>query len=239
MLTDTWLREISGSEKTGEETMIERVGFISDTHGSLPDTKRAMEILAPVQLWVHCGDVLYHGPRNKIPEGYTPADLAEFLSYIREDQLLYVRGNCDADVDEQVIGRPLSYDRRIIDIGSFRILALHGFLESEAERVRLAQDLAADLLVSGHTHRAVLKEEGGIAVLNPGSTTLPKDDAASAAVLDLRSGEIQVRSLDDSRVLMNLYLRPQDKRPQSKDEANSLPGYIYYSNAARYSGRQD
>ena len=43
------------------------------------------------------GDILYHGPRNDITEGYRPREVAAMLNGIRE-KLLCVRGNCDCEV---------------------------------------------------------------------------------------------------------------------------------------------
>ena len=54
-----------------------KIGILSDTHGSFPAWKRALELFGPeVKTVLHAGDVLYHGPRNSIPGGYTPADLS-------------------------------------------------------------------------------------------------------------------------------------------------------------------
>ena len=55
------------------------IGFISDTHGSLEDTKRALELLADCEVIIHLGDVLNHGPRNKLPESYDTIALTEVL----------------------------------------------------------------------------------------------------------------------------------------------------------------
>ncbi len=49
--------------------------FASDIHGSLPATERVLERFAQsgAQWLVILGDVLNHGPRNALPEGYAPA----------------------------------------------------------------------------------------------------------------------------------------------------------------------
>ena len=54
------------------------------------------------------------------------------------------------------------------------------------------------MIVTGHTHIKVLDEKDGIILLNPGSTTIPKDGKASFAkmddekimLLDIYTGEI-------------------------------------------------
>ena len=46
--------------------------------------------------------LLYHGPRNPLPEGYEPPAVAKLLNDMA-DELLCVRGNCDAEVDQMVL----------------------------------------------------------------------------------------------------------------------------------------
>ena len=59
--------------------------FASDIHGSLPATERVLELFAQsgAQWLVILGDVLNHGPRNALPEGYAPAKVAERLNEVR------------------------------------------------------------------------------------------------------------------------------------------------------------
>ena len=53
--------------------------FASDIHGSLPAAERVLALFARsgAQWLVILGDVLNHGPRNALPEGYAPAQVAE------------------------------------------------------------------------------------------------------------------------------------------------------------------
>ena len=45
-----------------------KIGVISDTHGSLENTRKALDILKECDTILHLGDVLYHGPRNALTE---------------------------------------------------------------------------------------------------------------------------------------------------------------------------
>ena len=54
-----------------------KIGVISDTHGSLYFFEMAMSYLKDCDKIIHAGDILYHGPRNDIPGGYNPKELAE------------------------------------------------------------------------------------------------------------------------------------------------------------------
>lgn len=173
-----------------------KIGIISDTHGGLASTVQALNRLKECDHILHCGDVLYHGPRNIFPPDYDPKTLAEYLS--KMENLYYVRGNCDSDVDEMVIQKDLHQKSRVLDFGKHKIYAVHGYEETEEERVQKAKELGASIVVSGHTHVKILKKENGILVLNPGSTTLPKDGSKSFAIIEgdvvmlmnLETGEI-------------------------------------------------
>ena len=51
--------------------------IVSDIHGSYTDLKRVMEIYEEEKMdkLVLLGDLLYHGPRNPLPEGYQPQEV--------------------------------------------------------------------------------------------------------------------------------------------------------------------
>ncbi|MDM8129633.1 phosphodiesterase, partial [Paraclostridium benzoelyticum] len=82
-----------------------KIGVMSDTHGSLLYFEKALDALSECDIILHAGDVLYHGPRNDLPDGYNPKGV---ISKINElDNILIARGNCDADVDQMVIKHPI------------------------------------------------------------------------------------------------------------------------------------
>lgn len=55
------------------------------------------------------GDILYHGPRNDLPEGYAPKEVIAMLNPMKKE-LLCVRGNCDTEVDQMVLEFPILAD---------------------------------------------------------------------------------------------------------------------------------
>lgn len=163
----------------------EKLGVLSDTHGSLPAWKKALERFGPgVRTVLHAGDVLYHGPRNSIPGGYTPADLASAVNEFVSDggRVFISQGNCDASVDRMVLDPAIEYFIALKWRGK-KILMMHG--DNFPLLRQMALDGGAALAISGHTHVASLVRERGTIFLNPGSTTIPKGrDPASAALLD-------------------------------------------------------
>ena len=174
-----------------------RIGFLSDTHGNLYYTERSLEILKNCEKILHLGDVLAPGPRNPITDGYDAKKLSEKLKKYKNIE--YVQGNCDADVDEMVLEKEVLVSDKFLEWGDLKIYATHGYLESEEERIAKARELGADLVVSGHTHIKVLKKDGDITVLNPGSPTLPKDNIRSVAIYE--NGILKLIDVDNMELI--------------------------------------
>ncbi len=132
------------------------------------------------------GDVLYHGPRNDLPENYNPKGCIEILNKLKDD-IICVKGNCDAEVDQMVLSFEIldSYD---FEIDEHLIHLEHGHhLDEYCGQARL--------IMSGHTHIPVLNKEANCVYLNPGSITIPKGGyKRSFAVMD--EEKIKVLDLD-------------------------------------------
>ena len=102
----------------------------SDLHGSYHYTKLLFELadrLCPDRILL-LGDLLYHGPRNDLPEEYAPKRVIELLNE-RKSSLLCVRGNCDTEVDQMVLQFPLLADYALVS------------LEGADELLRIATDV--------------------------------------------------------------------------------------------------
>lgn len=148
--------------------------FISDIHGSLYYLEKVLarfEVEKADQLII-LGDLLYHGPRNPLPEGYQPAEVAKKLNQYRE-KIICVRGNCDSEVDQMVIEFPMMAEYSFIFADGLRIFATHGHTHNMEKLPPLG---AGDILVHGHTHIPVAEAVEGITWLNPGSISLPKEN---------------------------------------------------------------
>ena len=163
----------------------------SDIHGSAAWCERLIGVVEaerPDQL-ILLGDLLYHGPRNPLPDGYAPAEVAAMLNGLAE-RIVAVRGNCDAEVDQMMLEFPCMADYVLVHDGERKLFCTHGHVFSPDDPPRLAQ---GGLFLSGHTHVKVNEERGGIRFVNPGSVSLPKDGTRSYAVyLD---GQVELREL--------------------------------------------
>ena len=70
------------------------------------------------------GDLLYHGPRNDLPEEYDPKQVIELLN-AKKQHILCVRGNCDAEVDQMVLQFPIMADYCAIADGDTPVSYTH------------------------------------------------------------------------------------------------------------------
>ena len=77
------------------------------------------------------GDILYHGPRNDLPEGYAPREVAALLNAC-SFPILGVRGNCDAEIDQTVLEFPMMAEYCLLSAGTRTIFATHGHIFNTA-----------------------------------------------------------------------------------------------------------
>ncbi len=153
--------------------------FASDLHGSLPATEKALEKFkqSGAETLVLLGDVLNHGPRNPIPDGYNPPQVAELLNQYA-DKIIAVRGNCDSEVDQMLLSFPMMSDYAWILLASGqRLFLTHGHLYNAQKRPALKQ---GDVIVHGHTHIPVAEKDGEQFIYNPGSVTFPRNGFAAS-----------------------------------------------------------
>ena len=116
------------------------------------------------------GDVLYHGPRNNLPDGYAPKEVIALLNKYK-DVITCVRGNCDAEVDQMVLEFPIMADYALIVDQGKRLFLTHGHVYNESN----LPNLAIDAFFYGHTHMQKLeKTSNGQIICNTGSVTFPK-----------------------------------------------------------------
>ena len=151
-----------------------KILFASDLHGSFYYCKKLKEIFErenPDKL-VLLGDILYHGPRNPLPEEYAPKEVFEMLNSIK-DRILCVRGNCDSEADQMVLEFPMMADYMMLNIDGINMFLTHGHLYNKENMPNIEKD---DILIHGHTHVNIIdKFDKGI-YINPGSISMPKEN---------------------------------------------------------------
>ena len=150
-----------------------RLLFISDIHGVPSTLEAALDAAQPLgyDKIVLLGDLLYHGPRNGVPNFYNPVKVAEILNGLK-DKIVAVRGNCDAEVDQMMFEFPMMSDYAIVESGSETFFLTHGHLWNEW---KLPPVGIGTVLAHGHTHVPERKKlDCGMTIFNPGSISLPK-----------------------------------------------------------------
>ncbi|MCQ2428326.1 MAG: phosphodiesterase [Clostridia bacterium] len=147
----------------------------SDIHGSAEYCGRLLDAFSreKADRMILLGDILYHGPRNDLPEGYAPKKVIEQLNPLKA-KLMCVRGNCDTEVDQMVLDFPVLADYAVIDAGNRLIYATHGHVYNLN---KLPPMCGGDILLHGHTHVPDCTEEHGVVYINPGSVSIPKENS--------------------------------------------------------------
>jgi len=123
-----------------------RVGLISDTHGLL--RPEAVSALAGVDMILHAGDV----------------GGAVVLAELRRVAPVHaVWGNVD---DPAQPGLDPSVD---LDLEGLQIHVSHGHEVGSPTPAKLLSRYDADVIIYGHTHKALIQREKGRLVVNPGA----------------------------------------------------------------------
>ena len=145
----------------------------SDLHGSAYYCKKMVEAFERegADRLLMLGDLLYHGPRNDLPEEYAPKEVIAMLNGIRE-KLFCVRGNCDTEVDQMVLTFPILADYCLLEEKGVLIFATHGHHYNLSAPPLLKK---GDILLHGHTHIPAWQETETFTYLNPGSVSIPKE----------------------------------------------------------------
>ena len=136
---------------------MKKVLIVSDTHGYSDLLEKLIELVKPVDLLVHCGDV-----------GYSKA--GEKLSFAAECPVYLVSGNNDYGYDYPLLER--------FRTEGHEILVTHGHRQRVyfdlSSLYYLAEENNAEIVMFGHLHMPVVKKENGIILVNPGSLTYPR-----------------------------------------------------------------
>lgn len=145
------------------------LGIVSDTHGLVrPEVHTA---LAGVDLILHAGDV----------GGDAVLDELALIAPVRA-----VFGNTDGIDDPRLV------PEIDLTIDGVSIHVSHGHELGSPTPAKLLETYAADVLVYGHTHRALVARAGGRLILNPGAAGPRRFDLVpSVARLTIADGEAQ------------------------------------------------
>ena len=148
-----------------------KIGIISDTHDHLIKIKEAIDIflLHKVDLILHAGDFV-----------------APFtLRFLNESGIRWfgVFGNNDGEKEG------------LLKFSSGRIKTPPFFIEEEGKRIALThkfQELDADIIIFGHTHKPQIEERKGKLLINPGEACGWLSNKSSVVIFDFTSFKPQL-----------------------------------------------
>lgn len=145
----------------------------SDIHGSKYYCKKMLEALERenAEKLVLLGDILYHGPRNDLPKEYAPKEVIAMLN-AKKENILCVRGNCEAEVDQMVLEFPVMADYIALYVDGHAFYATHGHNINANNPLPFKK---GDILLHGHTHVQAIEEYENFTYINPGSVSIPKN----------------------------------------------------------------
>ena len=162
-----------------------KICIFSDIHGSVEAALFITSLVREQQpdTILFLGDVLYHGPRNPLPNEYLPGKVCEILNPLAP-RVIALRGNCDSAVDETLLAFPLAPRFSWLMVDNMKIFATHGH---EFRPDALPPLERGSVFLYGHTHVPQAEIIDGISLCNPGSLALPKKGLPkSYAVLENR-----------------------------------------------------
>lgn len=177
--------------------------FASDLHGSLSATDAMLQRFehSGADWLILLGDLLNHGPRNALPAGYRPAEVAERLNRHAE-RIIAVRGNCDSEVDQMLLSFPITAPWQQVLIAQRRLFLTHGHLYHPESPPPLR---AGDVLVYGHTHLPQAERQGALYCFNPGSVAIPKGGFPASYGM-LEEDVLRIVTLQDQRTVAQVRL---------------------------------
>ncbi len=145
-----------------------KIIVISDTHGNMHRLKDVIEKNKDADLFLHLGD--------GAEEFFEVQKLYPNLS------MNIVRGNCDFGYDHVP-------NHETFDVDSHKIFASHGYMHNVKDDidkyVEFAKGNGADIILYGHTHKRLIKNEDNLYIMNPGSLSCPRSYGPSYGILNI------------------------------------------------------
>lgn len=152
------------------------IGVISDTH--IPERaahipEKVFETFREVDIILHAGDLVSEDVKKQLLE-IAPTKC--------------VLGNMD-----RYYGLDLPR-REVINVEGLKIGLDHGEVYPRGDTQQLkyiAMEMDVDVLITGHTHWAFIKEVGDFILLNPGSPTVPRMSDPSVMLIEVLNNTLQ------------------------------------------------
>ncbi|MGA7828906.1 MAG: YfcE family phosphodiesterase [Geobacteraceae bacterium] len=157
-----------------------KIAVLSDTHGNFTLAIRMLDRIAGLDCIIHLGDLLHD---------------AEIIEQVLDIPVIKLAGNCDS--------APQSNREILLTLDDKSLFLSHGDhyqVKNGSEKIyEKAFNMSADIVLYGHTHKALVEKKGDIILLNPGTL---KDAASqqSLAILKLERSEVTAEIVDAKNI---------------------------------------
>lgn len=155
---------------------MKKIVIMSDNHGDMYTLTDIKVLEDDVDYYIHCGD-------------------SEFYSLQGLDGFVAVKGNNDWNLDLPETAR--------LDIEGRHLLITHGqyfgYFDREKKMIQFLKKYNGDVLISGHTHMPLAKEENGLWLINPGSTSWPRGGSKrsyAVVTIDDKNVDVMIKTLE-------------------------------------------
>lgn len=158
------------------------IGIMSDSHGDIPRTIRAIEAIRkyePVHVF-HCGDICSQQVITELEAGFAEPEVP----------VTCVLGNCDswsAGLSPDMSFLRIEPHLAKVEIAGRKIAVVHGHEMDLFEQVCMSGEFA--YVLTGHTHVRSDDQFNDTRVINPGA--LHRSPEPSCAVLNIMTDELK------------------------------------------------
>lgn len=147
--------------------------FASDIHGSENYCKKLKKVFykEEAEKLILLGDLLFNKSIMSLGRNNERMKTAGILNDL-EEYIIAVRGNCDTDLDQDLLDFPIMNDYKKIMIDGYEFFITHGHIYN---KYRLPQTDRKIILIHGHTHIPCIENTKEYLYLNPGSVSTPRE----------------------------------------------------------------
>ncbi|MSR43770.1 MAG: metallophosphoesterase [Phycisphaerales bacterium] len=158
-----------------------RIGLLSDSHGEVDRTRRAVEVLVHrgADIFIHCGD-------------FEDRQCLDALAGLNAHICF---GNCDEPTDIESYAKHLGIQVHgsvgALTVDGCEIRFMHG---DDSMELRWARESGAAWLFHGHTHLAADETQSNPRVVNPGALSRAK--VYTVALVTPHAGSVEFLPID-------------------------------------------
>lgn len=131
-----------------------KIAVISDSHNIENNIRNIIKYLEDADILIHCGD---------------GADDIRLIEEYFNGKIYIVKGNCDFG--------EIYPEQLLIELNGKKIFIAHGHKHNVKMNYNnifyKALEVGADIVTFGHSHKAIILENRGVTLMNPGSISLP------------------------------------------------------------------